>query len=77
MKLKVYIWVDPYPVSWGTSMVFAVAKNLEDAKAKAAYPQNLWAFSQFNNAKAPTTIELGDPTRVLETPCAEWHEWSE
>jgi hypothetical protein len=69
---KLFVWDDPYSVSYGTSLFFAVAENLEQAKklAKRA-PYGHWKH------KTAPQIELGEPSRVLDLPCGEWHEWSE
>ena len=73
--MKLFVWVDPYEVEFGTSMLFAVAETLEEAKAEAMRGQ-AYAFGEFKQDRVPV-VELGAPTRVLDLPCAEWHEWSE
>ena len=77
--MKLFVWADPYPVRYGTSMVFAVAENVEEARLLAAKGRK-WDFSQFEDKSwSPTdlTAALGEPARVVDLPCAEWHEWSE
>ena len=72
--MKLYVWVDPYAVSYGNSMVFAVARNLREAK-KVAKKGKAYAHGKY--AKETPEIELGEPTRVVDLPCAEWHIWQE
>lgn len=72
--MKLFIWCRPYKVSYGDSLVFAVAENLEEAK-KAAANGKSWMYGQYDNGGAK--CELGEPSRILEAPCAEWQEWSE
>lgn len=72
--MKLYVWEDPYPVLYGTSLVYAVADSLEAAKDAArrnAEDEHKYR-SDFLGG-----VELGEPTRILDVPCAEWHEWSE
>ena len=73
--MKLFIWDDPYPVQYGSSMVFAVAKDLETAKEIAMNAPG-YAYTKYNNIPDKSK-PLGEPVRVLELPCAEWHEWSE
>lgn len=64
-------------------MVFAVAMDVESAKriALGQTAKKRWAayaFGQYEQeSDRPPSTELGEPTRILDLPCAEWHEWSE
>lgn len=73
--MKLFIWSNPYHVSYGSSLVFAVAENLEQAKEQARIGK-AYAYNQYENGSGGK-CQLGDPIRVLDLPCAEWHEWSE
>ena len=73
--MKLYVWCDPYSVSYGSSMVFAIAENLRDAKRQAANGK-AYAYGEFRQEHVPA-VKLGQPHRVVKLPCAEWHEWSE
>lgn len=73
--MKLYVWADPYQVSYGSSMVFAVAENEEAARAQVEGAP-AYSFGQYEQ-KPGGGIKLGEPTRVVELPCAEWHEWQE
>ena len=76
--MKLFIWVDPYRVSYGSSMAFAVAETLEDAKKQAASGRT-YSYGKYEQDWNPTELgeKLGEPDRVLDLPCAEWHEWKE
>lgn len=72
--MKLYVWSNPYRVSYGSSMVFAIADSLDEAKEIAA---NGKAYS-YNEYDQPTPkVSLGEPIRIVDLPCAEWHQWSE
>lgn len=74
--MKLYLWAEPYPVRYGSSMVFAVADNLDEAKL-AASRGRAYKYGAHEQEWSPETLKLGDPLRVLDLPCAEWHEWAE
>ena len=73
--MKLFIWAEPYRVQDGCSIVFAVAETLEEAKAQAA-KGTAWEYADCPKEGVQGT-PLGDPIRVVEVPCAEWHQWSE
>ncbi len=77
--MKLYLWADPYEVSYGSSMVFAVAATLAAAKRQAAkgLAYKYGKYKQDGSPGAFVAAKLGEPDRVLDLPCAEWHEWSE
>ncbi len=70
--MKLFVWVNPYKVPWGTSLLMAVAETEEAARTIArTSPGYLFG----NDPITPhRNVELGSPTRVVELPCAEWHE---
>ena len=72
--MKVYIWVNPYKVSYDSSLVVAVAPNLREARKQAAKGK-LMKYGEFEYP-SPECI-LGKPDRVLATPIAEWYDWLE
>lgn len=76
--MKLYLWCDPYKVSYGSSMVFAVAETLADAKEQAANGI-AYKYGEYRQEWSPKDLaaKLGEPLRVLDLPCSEWHEWSE
>jgi hypothetical protein len=74
--LKLYVWADPYNVSYGSSMVFAVAENLAAARKQAAKGK-FYSFGLFEKSHDMSHVVLGKPSRVHKLPCAEWFEWSE
>jgi hypothetical protein len=76
-NLKMYIWVDPYAVSYGTSMAYAVAKSADQAKEILRNSKN-FAYGQYEQKDKPGQhCELGEPDRVLDLPCGEWVYWEE
>ncbi len=75
--MKLFIWAKPYHISYGDSMVIAVAENLEEAKTQALTAMS-YSFGQYEQEGNPSgVVELSEPTRVLDVPCAEWHRWEE
>lgn len=75
-QFRLYVWTEPYQVSYGGSIVFAIARNLEEAKATAKIGTK-WSFGQFDDGPMNWPHDLGEPTRVLGLPCAEWYHWEE
>lgn len=76
--MKLYVWVDPYPIRYGTSMVFAIASSIGEAKEQAAKGLR-YSFGTFKDDADMTLManSLGEPDRIVDLPCAEWHEWEE
>lgn len=79
--MKLYVWANPYSIEYGTSVVFAVADNEEAAREQAKHGR-YYAFAEYDHRSEETmealaTIELKEPTRVVDLPCAEWWSWSE
>lgn len=74
-EMKLYVWASPYPVPYGSSMVFAIAKSLEAAKKQASIGAS-FDFGDGPGYQVQNTI-LGEPTRIVSLPCAEWHAWTE
>lgn len=78
---KMFVWVDPYSVSYGSSLLIVVAESEEAARLEAA-KGTMCSFGTPDNFQEPKDwsklVEpLGAPDRVMDIPCAEWHEWSE
>lgn len=74
--MKLFVWNNPYSVFYGSSLVFAVAETEEQAR-QIAKQSAAYTFGEYGNFKHVQDMKLGEPIRVLEPPCAEWHEWSE
>lgn len=74
--MRLYIWAGPYRVSYGTSMAIAVASSVEEAKTLLAAGVPSYAFVDCPGDAIPPHT-LGEPTRVVDLPCAEWHTWAE
>ena len=77
--MNLYVWSDPYPVKYGSSLLIAVAPTLEDARAVACRARG-WSYGGCENRTQDwydIVRKLGPPLRVVPVPCAEFHEWSE
>lgn len=72
--MKLFIWNDPYHIKYGGSICYAVAETVEQARERAK-EGTLRPFG-LGDGSAPN-VELGDPTYVVDCPCAEWYEWAE
>lgn len=78
--MKLYIWVDPYSVSYGSSLLVVAANDLEEARVIAFDKLKAKSYScggMFESSTLPKRWKLKKPDRVLSLPCAEWYEWSE
>lgn len=64
--MKLYVWDDPYPVDYGSSVVFAVAATLDAAREQAQ-----------REIASQTSRKLGDPDEVYDVPVAVSREWRE
>jgi hypothetical protein len=74
--VKLYIWNNPYSVSYGGSFLYALADN-EDEARKQALSVRITHFGM-DPYEAPIELkDLGAPDRVLDGPCAEVFQWSE
>lgn len=73
--MKLFVWSNPYHVKYGSSMVFAIAENVDEARNLAKTGKS-YAYNEYEQKTVPQD-ELKEPTRIVDLPCAEWHEWSE
>lgn len=72
--MKLFIWVDPYKVPYGTSWVHVVAETVEQARELANSDDAIAVtFGKFRQEVVPK-YELGDPDHILDLPCAIWDE---
>lgn len=73
--MKVFIWRNPYRVSYGSSLAIAVAETVEEAREKlknagrSEYGYEPESFGAVDVAR--------EPDRILDAPCAEVYEWHE
>ncbi len=74
--MKLYVWNNPYHVSYGGSFLYVVAKDLRSARVLADKARVI-PYGDCLPRGVLGTMKLGKPTRVLELPCAEIYEWSE
>jgi hypothetical protein len=87
--MKLFIWTDPYPVSYGGSMLLVVAETVEQAKELAGSKLARWYshveypdgrphyHDNVANYVRDSSPGLAEPLRVVDLPCAEWHKWEE
>ncbi len=74
--MKLYVWNDPYAVSYGGSILYVVAAS-EAAAKKLAATANTMNYGSYERAGNDLPRELGEPDRILSLPCAEIYHWSE
>jgi hypothetical protein len=70
--MKLFVWANPY-VSSGTSGLFVIAETEDQARVLADGAPG-YSFVEFDSTPMGN-VKLGPPTRVVDIPCAEWHEW--
>ena len=68
-----FVWVDPINLEYGSSMVVAVAETVEQAR-EIAQKSPSYLYGNLPGADRNLPV-LGEPTRVVDIPCAEWYEW--
>lgn len=73
--MKLYIWDNPISVSYGTSLLFVAANNLREAR-RLAKKSVSYAYAS-NNGEQAVDVSKVRPSRVVNLPYAEYHEWSE
>lgn len=73
--MKLFVWNNPYGVSYGGSCLYVVAETEDQARALAVTA----SISKFGDAPEGALGEqkLGPPDRVVDVPYAEVYEWSE
>lgn len=72
--MKLFVWSDPYKISYGSTLLFAIAESVEEARLIAATAP-AYAYGEFKDNNPGAT--LGEPLRIVDLPCAEWHKWQE
>jgi len=77
--MKLVVWSNPYGVSYGGSMAFVVAETVEEARAILADANRAksYRFHEYEQQRLPGVPVDVEPTRIVDIPCGEWHEWSE
>lgn len=87
-KMRLYIWDDPYDVSYGSTLLFVVAESLEAArllaKTTAKNGKNAWQHDKRDEdnpyaGERPVGVDVDniEPSRVVDLPYAEFAEWME
>lgn len=80
--MKLFVWNNPYPVTYGSSLLIAIAENENQAREVITSSVTFNEFGATNSRHsrgypADMVAKLGPPLRVVDTPCAELHEWKE
>lgn len=70
--MKMFIWIDPWRVPYGSSLIVAVAESLEEARDLPVDVAN-GRLSPWN----PPQIKLGEPSRIVDLPTAQAFEYEE
>lgn len=77
--MKLYIWLRPYEVSYGNSFVLAVAASDDEARRLIRESARWYSSGEYGGEQKPWPDAPVDrsPDRIVDLPCAEFHEWSE
>ena len=74
--MNLYIWNNPYHVTYGGTCLYALASNLREARHIAL--NSVIAVHGSTHAKKKIFMDkLGKPSRIISKPYAEVYEWSE
>lgn len=74
--MKLYVWNDPFRISYGGSCLYVIAES-EDAARAMAQSAGVSEFGHKPEGSIPIQIELGAPDRVHDLPHAECYTWAE
>jgi hypothetical protein len=74
--MKLFVWKEPYGVSYGSSIAYAVANTEEEAR-KLVESAGVSEYGRYPKPRNFPLDPLGPPDRVLDLPYAEIYEWSE
>lgn len=72
--MNVYIWNNPYPVSYGSSCLFAIAESEEAARKMVA---DKLEYGTSSGMMDLANLKLGAPDIVSTLPAAYIYHWSE
>lgn len=78
-QMKVFVWRNPYPVHYGSAFAFAIAPDVEAARAAIrAGGVSQYGHDPEGTTVAGITLDIDrEPDRILEGPAGEIVEWSE
>lgn len=74
--MKMFVWHHPYQKDLSDAVVVAVAESEQEARLLAERTASRYSFGT-QDAGVGRGVTLGPPDRVVDVPCAEWHEWGE
>lgn len=74
--MRLYVWNNPYKVSYGGSCLYAIAESEEQAR-EIAVTAITKSYGEYNGQMLGDHVKLGAPTRSCDLPYAEVYEWSD
>lgn len=75
--MKLFVWNEPYPVSYGSACLYVLAETEEEAREKALTAVDCSYGTPYADGRTIKVDKLGKPTRVIEGPYAEVNWWQE
>ncbi len=75
--MKLYVWNQPFSVSYGGSILYVLAENLTQARKKALAALDVGFGTSYPDGRTRELKDLGKPDRVIDQPYAEVYWWSE
>jgi len=75
-EIKLYIWNQPYQVSYGSSIAYVLARSEDEARneLRAAHVSQ---YGYRHEEKTTNCYLDKKPDRILSAPFCEIYEWSE
>lgn len=74
--MKLFVWKEPYDVKWGSSTLFVVANDLEEARAHALNT-SISEYGSIPHRDQIALPDIGEPDWILDMPGALAYEWAE
>jgi len=76
IPLKLYIWDSPCTPAYGGDVLVVLARTLKEARKKAEEATEV-AFGMFGKNNKRVSIPTKSKPRIIKSPKAEYHWWSE
>ncbi len=74
--MKLYVWNNPYQVSYGGSCLYVLANDVEEARRLAMTAVDA-SFGDVHKSPVAVDVSGKEPDRVIEAPYAECFHWEE
>ena len=75
--MKLFIWNNPYSVSYGGSCLYVLANNLSEARKLALSSQDASFGGPWKEKKVGIDVSKKKPDRIITKPYAEVYHWEE